>query len=686
MIPLATSNSNILSMMPAMSNINTAPISPPQSHINPFIYSDLAELFSHSDTDVNDTLNSYGFSKDCIREWVEDFRSEFDKNEIIRIFSSEIAWAYIPAFFEPNPKQSEKVDLKKERAAPTKKHIHKYPYKSFTEMTSNYTIHKSTNDSRNVTTFSSKGEYQPSQLIHQFQEVFEIMKNANFWVNEAFHENRVDQLVILYRLYKVVAFLNPEDRIKIILWKLMGYLAERIASNTPDCREKTFFSLPLPHSQGNTTAERKRLCCYKTAQGWRIGDFDLFQGTLMRIAQFNANKTQMLLLEPNCQPLQHRSIVIEAHIRPGQEILPYIVLCHLYIYNGPCGLSQGYDNTRTFAFDILRNIKKSETLLKGNVAPLSDERIPLQIMNFRTVISSEMDPSQNMEDQSMETIKIYAESIFKSFKNEIIRPIAKNPWSSVIIPLTPPCNSTDDLYLLVQLLTELKKDPSANAKEIAYIAQEMDCGFSEEKLEELVKTGKATQSKEGYHVSAEDAVDQLLQVSKKQLSEILITEQVSKEKLGEEPLQRSEPKDTKMSIKQIQATQQLEKAKKKQDFKRNQKKQQKQLTKIQSDLNANNTPSESIFGAKMQEQIHSVYTGQPKTAKNFATFALSLIRQKVKSLGASLQIMAKGSHRKLHIKYPNGSSSGVTIVIPHGKDSHGNLSAQKRTLRQILQF
>lgn len=609
----------------------------------------LEEILSLS----NKTIFRRGVPLPCIKAWRDRFYEGVDAEEASLVkFSRETAWAYDERFFVTRDNQMEMG-------------------------------------------FDEKGKLFFKQTTHQdyFVTAFHHMMHSRFWDDSDRH---IEVLSSLYRLHKTVTF-PDNDPTEQVFFKLMDCLVEKIVAHDPKLRDKEIFSLCLPNSKGHGVAELKHLCCHKTVNGWRVGDFNAFPDTSLRIAQFNTNNTKMLVLDKAGQLIQRPCVFIEARVRhEATDELLHIVKVNIVLCRGSNELSRGQRNAITFTFEM--DLRET----------------PLQMHRFRQDAPWITDMSESVKPADLEHMKREAEQMFVAFQTRLTGPILQDRSSHVALELLAPRSPSDKLWVIVNLLTELKKDPVANAEQIAHVAEIMHCAFSEEELAQLSSEGKAELTHDGCTVSSEAVVDKLLASSKAQLMKALqppkapsgdsassavptTKQQTPSDSAAVEPLHEAKGGDPatfsaeekreeerQRFMQQRTLEKQVEKERRREAYEFERRKAEARAARTSAE---ETTPScLAMFSLDFEEQqrVDSVYGGQPMKAKDFATFAMGLLRRKAQCVGASVHQNTVGSHPKLHFKRADGTSGGVTFRIHHGGDDHGYLTAQRDTLGRIF--
>ncbi|MBS0607187.1 MAG: hypothetical protein KF898_04160 [Parachlamydiales bacterium] len=564
--------------------------------------------------------------------------------------------------------------------------------------------------------FDETGSLFMRQSTHQdhFVSEFHHMMHPAFWEDRSRHSKI---LLSLYRLHKIVAF-SQDDPVEKVFLKLMDCVVEKMAAHQPKLQGSTFFSFALPNSADHEVAKNKRLCCFKTAMGWRVGDCNAFPDTDIRIVQFNTNHTKKLILDKSNQPFNRPSVVVEAGIRPEAEgDLTKIVKVNIVLCTGPRELSHDQRNAVTFTFDI--DLRQS----------------PLKMERFRQNSPWITDLSEHVEQIELENVKNQAELMFEVFQKEITAPFIAKPDSHVVFELVPPKSSSDKLWVLAGLLDILKKDPVGYSKEIAFVAEKMNCTFSEEELVTLSMEGNAELTLEGDYTVSPDVVAEKLYASvrtqflqalqppslpansspssialplhspKKAVKEDEVFASSSapveipidfpmKAVVSDEP---SDPVKASSDIEPLSLKQQeevdrrqrlmekeVEKARRREAFEYKQRKLEAEALERKTKEERSHTLFTLDF--EDQQQVDSIYKGYPMKAKDFTAFAMNLLQKKANALGATLHQNIAGSHPKLHFKRADGPSGGVTFRIHHGGDDHGFASNQKDTLNRIFQL
>lgn len=621
----------------------------------------------------NAEIFQMGVPLDLIRIWRDRFYEGLESTEpsIILKFSRDDAWAYDPHFFETGDRQ---VEIGIDESG------------SF---------------------FMKQSTYKD-----MFVSEFHHMMHPAFWEDNGRH---LKFLLSLYRLHKTVVF-PQDDPVEKVFLKLMDCVVEKMAAHQPKLQGSTFFSFALPDSANHEVAKNKRICCIKTDMGWRVGDCNAFPDTEIRIVQFNTNHTKKLILDKSNQPFRRPSVVIEAGIRPEAEgDLAKIVKVNIVLCNGPQVLSHDQRNAVTFTFDIdLRHL-------------------PFTMERFRQNSPWITDLTEHVGQIEFENVKNQAELMFEAFQTELTAPFLQKPDSHVVFELVPPKSSSDKLWVQVGLLDILKKDPVRYSNEIAYVAEEMSCAFSDEELLALSMEGNAELTLEGDYIVSPDAVAAKLSSSvRAQLLQALQAPSLpASSSLSSSSLPLHSPKKTDekdvvlasssapvegpidfpkkavvsdepaepvkapihidpVSVKQQEEVdrqqrlmeKQVEKARRREAFEHRQRK----LEAEELERRTREERSHTLFTLDFedQQQVDSIYKGYPMKAKDFTTFAMNLLKKKAHALGATLQQNTAGSHPKLHFKRAGGPSGGVTFRIHHGGDDHGFASTQKDTLNRIF--
>ncbi|MBS0652899.1 MAG: hypothetical protein JSR39_05140 [Verrucomicrobia bacterium] len=643
-------------------------------HIIPssFDHSDpLEEILSRSNAEIFQK----GVPLDLIKAWRDRFYEGLESTEpaIIRKFSREDQWAYDPRFFETSDRQME-IGI------------------------------------------DESGSFFMKESTHRdkFVSEFHHMMHPAFWEDNGRH---FKFLLSLYRLHKTVVF-PQDDPVEKVFLKLMDCVVEKMAAHQPKLQGSTFFSFALPDSADHEVAKHKRLCCFQTALGWRVGDCNAFPDTEIRIVQFNTNHTKKLILDKSNQPFHRPSVVIEAGIRPEAEgDLKKIIKVNIVLCNGPQVLSHDQRNAVTFTFDI--DLRQS----------------PLKMERFRQNSPWITDLTEQVGQREFENVKNQAELMFEAFREKLTAPFLEKPDSHVVFELVPPKSSSDKLWVQAGLLDMLRQDPVRYSKEIAYVAEETNCTFSEEELVTLCKQGKAELTNEGDYTVLPDAVADKLYTSvraqfiqalqspslpasslpssialpllspKKTVEKDVVLDSSSssvedpidspkKAVVSDEP---SEPLKASSDIEPLSVKQQeeidrqrrlmekqVEKARRREAFEHRQRK----LEAEELERRTREERSHTLFTLDFedQQQVDSIYKGHPMKAKDFTTFAMNLLQKKANALGATIHQNTAGSHPKLHFKRADGPSGGVTFRIHHGGDDHGFASTQKDTLNRIFQL
>jgi hypothetical protein len=539
---------------------------------------------------------------------------------------------------------------------------------------------------------------QPREV---FLRTFSVFKFPEFWMDNEAH---LHSLVHLYRIHKMVAFAH-DDLTERIFLKFMDCLVEKIVANTPSLQEKDVVSFKLPQSENHPIVNLKRLCCFKTLKGWIVGDFNNFPNVPVKIAHFDINYTRILALDPQDQILPHSSIIVEASRLPKvNKNFKLLIEFKAILYNGPTPLTSCQKNAIRFGFYV--HLKD----------PL------LQMTRFHQFSPWVANANERLPENKLKQIEEETSLLFNTFKDTLLDPFKKGSTDPLVFELLPPCNRTDELWVLCCFLDEIKKDPKANAKEIALLATEIGCMFSEEQIFQLEKSGQAEATGEGYAISTGPVVEKLYQTVKTELTQCILTPitvnpispQVFSAASEKEPLidtteKQSTPSSTfnstdlqanastatplsdlrsKTGVEDKQTIielRKLEKEHKKAEYKLRKKKEERQAARgIVSSSQDTSVTSILFLNRKEKQNLESIYKGQPMKAKKFAQFARQILKKKAETQDFLMRENRVGSHPRLHFKRKDGTSGGVTFHFQHGRDDHGNLSAQKTTLERIL--
>jgi len=481
-------------------------------------------------------------------------------------------------------------------------------------------------------------------------------------------DNPYNQRNILKNLYKLqhTTFFALNDPVQQVFIRLMDCLAEKIARETPQFQNAPFFSLPL-NGIRNPYTEFKQLFLFKTVNGWRVGEFDRFPNVKNHVVQFNINNTQMLILDDKEQPIDRPCNIIQAKMRPFEETWNEMRLdvnlvnppkVDIVLCSGTDALYRGQDNATTFTFDVDRTVNPPQMIRFKQNAPCVDASTHLVSKHNLALAQAE------------------AEVMFESFKSQFgsIQEYAK----PMIFELSAPQSREDKLAVASYMLLEWKKNPVENAEFINEAANLLGCEFSKEEVANLEKTEQAKATKDGYEIFPKAVVEKLVTTTTtawKKAMQAPAAKTVAVET-------KTAPPEQAAATQQIQLEKQVEKARRKAAFDLEQKKQ----TAVETAAEKVTEQPVSLLGAspKDRDKVESIYAGNPMGAKNFATFAIGLLRKKAAAVGASVQSHTKGSHPKLHFKKADGTSGGVTFKIHHGGDGHGFLAAQKETLKRIF--
>lgn len=588
--------------------------------------------------------------KASLKSWVDRFYQGIEKQEYILRLSADDMWAYLPAFFEDSVSDHQKPRVQ-------------------LALTPNGISLQAPSYKDNLLTLAT------------------IFTFPDFWKDTV--QQHFKYLLTFYQLSKLISF-PDNDLVERVFSKIQNTIIEKIIQLKEI--KGSFFSFKVSDYQKiDPTAQYKKVCCYKTSDEWLVGDLNAFPNTSLYIAQLNKNHTKTLILNKNEEILSRPSIVVEARMHPGTAVYPgaekkKIVQFKMIFYQGEKPLSQNQDNATSFTF----------------IVDLNDPK--LEIREFRQFLGS-YDIKGNSEQITHDQLQRIQEEIslwFNLRKSKLLESFQKGDLSPLIFEHLPPQNHIDQLWVLSFLIEELKKSPAENAKSIELLAESLNCTFSAEEIQILQQQDEAKSTQEGYAISPKAVADKLAITIKEQLNEALKKEQIDKlstssssapnkalidpDLAANPPLKEAEQAENLLvedQIKQRRMEKEIEKQRKRELFEWEKRKAEKK------EKNTSSTPPLSMFslGSEDQFQVDSIYKGQPMKAKEFALFAMGLLRKKAEALGAKISKNQAGSHPKIHFKRRDKTSSGgVTFHIQHGRDSHGDVSAQKETLNRILRL
>jgi hypothetical protein len=515
-----------------------------------------------------------------------------------------------------------------------------------------------------MTTWAEKDRLQRKDPNHlqNFDMTFDILYSP---AELALPFNQHMQLIHLYMLHHTT-FFSPNDPVQQVFIRIMDCLAENLTKRNPELRNAKFFSLPLLGDKKPEAIRFKNLFLLKTAQGWRVGEFDRFPNVKHYVVQFNMNNTKMLILDDKEKPIDRPCNIVQATRRPYiMEKLDYVAnivnppKVEIILFRGMDALYRGEDNAITFTFDIDRMVNPPQMIRFKQAAPCVDATTKL------------------VSEQDLATAKAEAEVLFESFKPQL-NSVQEDEKPGVVFELAAPQSKADKLAVAVHMLSEWKKNPVENAEFIIEAANLLTCEFSESEIADLQSKEQVKPTKEGYEISPAAVVDKLLTTAKTEWKKALAPPE-------EEPATVPVPQGEIKTEAPQKPT--LENQVKKERHKAAVVSEQKRQTAREAlEQEGATLQPVSLLGisAKDRDKVESIYAGNPMGAKNFATFAMGLLRKKAAATGAAVQSNTKGSHPKLHVKKADGSSGGVTFKIHHGGDGHGFLAAQKETLRRIF--
>ncbi len=479
--------------------------------------------------------------------------------------------------------------------------------------------------------------------------------------------NQNIQLIDLYMLHHTT-FFSPNDPVQQVFIRIMDCLAESLAKGNPKLNAN-YFRISVSLFGTDTEYTRfKNLFCFKTINGWRVGVFDRFPNAKHHVVQFNLNNTQMLILNDKDEPIDRPYNIVQARMLPYKgiwdkpehninEVNPPKV--DIVLVRGMDPLYRGEDNAITFTFDIDRMVNPPQMLRFKQAAPCVDATTKL------------------VSKDDLASAKAEAEVLFEFFKPQLAS--VQELDKPVIFELAAPQSKEDKLAVAILMLLEWKKNPVENAEFINEAANLLTCEFSESEIADLQSKEQAKETKDGYEISPAAVADKLFKNAKTAWEKI---RKPPEEEPAMVPLPQGEIK--------TEAPQKptLENQVKKERLKAAVVSEQKRQTAREALAEQEEATLQPVsllgISAKDRDKVESIYTGNPMGAKNFATFAMGLLRKKAAAIGAAVQSNTKGSHPKLHVKKADGSSGGVTFKIHHGGDGHGFLAAQKETLRRIF--
>jgi hypothetical protein len=318
--------------------------------------------------------------------------------------------------------------------------------------------------------------------------------------------------------------------------------------------------------------------------------------------------------------------------------------------------------------------------------------------NFQQVIS-DLDPTSRVSPQQLETMRELAENFFQTMPALSSVQLYTNP---LMVDVTPPQSPSDKCVVLTELLRTLNPDEDPDV--ICEIAGLIGCDFSRQEMRQLLHNRQANKTKDGYDISPEAVINKM----RKTLGAKLVQFTTAKltydrtaptkpeaSKTGKPTLEtKTAPPPSVTEAEFAQQTRQMEQHRLEKELQKTRRReefafeQKKEIARIQgAQQTAASTQDFSMLGLSEKDlaRVKDIYKGKVQNAKNFATFAMGLLRKKVAAMGASAKTHTKGSHPKIHFKRKDGESSGgVTFSIHHGGDKHGSLPVQKDTLTRIL--
>ncbi len=510
---------------------------------------------------------------------------------------------------------------------------------------------------------------------------------------------------LLFSLYQIdTLILIPEQHpAKIVLRRAMDVIMTRIALKKN------------PQNQSHFLCQMPRLCgkgfyCFKTSNGWRCGaiDTDAAANRTFQIVHLNVNRTLNVVVDPQKDIVAHRGIFVSTHLRPDSDYSSLgpeaeklhhnrIVKVDFLFYDGFSQDIGSSKNSYMFTGDI--DLYDADPILRTlkRVGLLQLDTID-EILMF----------DEEKEKRCFEEIG----KIFDVFKNRLAT------QTPVTIPFFQPESERDKLEVISAILKEYEKDPDAHAKEIAYIAEQLNPSFSEEEVKQLIKEGLARKTgKEEFMVEPKAIFAKLCEVTKGRYLEAVRRDlnfleapaqespfvssgekEKEKEAAVEENKTETQPfaSKEKEKEKEKETTSKPEAAQKarlpKDEAEKRRRREQhkweqyKERTKAEASVPSDGK-AEPKFKLSPEDRatVDSIYKGQPLKSKEFKAFAMALLSKKVEAMGATPSKRTKGSHLKFHLKREGGPSTGMTFVIQHKKkDHHGSLKAQKDVLDHIF--
>ncbi len=524
-------------------------------------------------------------------------------------------------------------------------------------------------------------EQGQNKVWESFSEKFQSMTTKNFWKNPQEIQQLLMNMVLLYS----VTLFPPNHPVETAFLKFIDCFAKRIVPKQ-DC---PYFTLKWDNIKFDfpQTPRRNEVCRYKqffflnTENGWRVGSFDDFPDAPFRLVRFNLNRTKMLILDSQHNPItgfktivQANKLVMDDSFIPLGALNDHVKVCTT-LCMGMDDLIKGKQNAVAFEF-----------CTKVNTRPM---------IEFSQLLFTKDNPLDKLTPQQVQSAQAHAEVLLDAFQDEFASVKERDYANPVMFELASPQSAIDHVQVRFNLLRELQKDPVANADLIAEAAEMMGCDFSEQELQTLVEKNEATITEEGCDISPKAVIDKLMNVAKTQYTLAL---KAPKESVIEMKIPRVEQKTT-GSVPPAPAPKKT-KAKKTESPEQQiaAARQQAAVALEQQRLTPANTAERPISEAlpqdlsclgytpREQSQVASIYAGQPMKATQFTTFAMNLLRKQAAAKGASTSTNTKkGSHPTVHFKRSDGTSGGVTFGVHHGKkDAHGFAHGQRTTLEAIF--
>jgi hypothetical protein len=497
--------------------------------------------------------------------------------------------------------------------------------------------------------------------------------------------------IMLWRLcYLDKDLFIPENHpAKLVLHKLTDSVIEQFASEK-NMQNKSYFPVFMEKSDFPPS-----FLCFKTLSGWCCGDFDSQVKQPFKVVRVNINKTKTLLIDEKQDIVEHPATILSAHPDPitGHVM---IIQVNFLCYSGSAKVFQSQKNS----FEITAKVDFRDSLHR------------LQEMKDTNLLNTSAEDRLNQEQLNtcfkafQTTYSIFSRHIFEKWLdhncdletfqkcNQDLSKAAP-PQFSVVIPFFEPQSQSDKLEIIYRLLMDLcKKSIDHHIAEISYIAEQLKPTFSIDEIDALMKNKGVKKMSDGtLEVTPQAILDKLCKDTSKKLRQSREIELAKIEKKAEEISIEKEEKSEgvtstaeKMEERERVASEKAaEKVHKRKLHKQEQRKMEKKASAGSELIDEEYRPSLKLSSGE-RATVNSIYQGNPIKSKEFTELAIGLLQKKAEEMKAKISTKVKGSHFKFHLRKEDGSSSGMTLVIPHGKkkDLVGFSQVQKDMLDHIF--